>query len=89
MDHPERAGSERGDRVDFDLRVRLEFKGTRPGPEGGLPVMREPDDAPGLSGPASAAMRTLPVYTPRQHPRDERESYPLNQSRARLANPSN
>ena len=57
MDHPESAGSERGDRVDFDPGVRLEFKGTRPGPDGGLPVMRELDDAPGLSGPASAALR--------------------------------
>jgi len=27
MDHPEGAGSDRADRVDFDLRVRLEFRG--------------------------------------------------------------
>ncbi len=27
MDHPEGAGSERADRVDFDRRVRLEFRG--------------------------------------------------------------
>jgi hypothetical protein len=30
MDHPERAGSDRADRVDFDRRVRLEFWGARP-----------------------------------------------------------
>ena len=29
MDHPAGAGSERGDRVDFDRRVRLEFRGTQ------------------------------------------------------------
>jgi len=27
MDHPEGAGFERGDRVDFDRRVRLQFRG--------------------------------------------------------------
>ncbi len=57
MDHPEGAGSERGDRVDFDPRVRLEFKGTRLSSDGGLLVMRELDDAPGPPGPASAALR--------------------------------
>jgi len=29
MNHPEGAGSERADRVDFDRRVRLEFRGTQ------------------------------------------------------------
>ncbi len=45
MDHPEGAGSGRGDRVDFHSRVRLEFRGTQPGSDGGLPVIRERDDA--------------------------------------------
>ena len=43
MDHPEGAGSERGDRVDFDPRVRLEFRGTQLSSDGGLLVMREPE----------------------------------------------
>ena len=41
----------------FDSRVWLEFPGTQFSPDGGLPLMRELDDAPGLSGPASAASR--------------------------------
>ena len=57
MDHPEGAGCERGDRVDFDRRVRLEFKGAQLSSDGGLLVMRALDDAPGLSGLASAALR--------------------------------
>ena len=56
MDHPVGAGSRRGDRVDFDPRVRLEFKGTQLSSDGGLLVMRELDDALGLSDLASAAL---------------------------------
>ena len=56
MDHPEGAGSERGDRLDFDRRVRLEFRGAQLSSDGGLLVMRELDDALGLSGLASAAL---------------------------------
>jgi hypothetical protein len=56
MDHPEGAGSERGDRVDFDSRVRLEFRGTQLSSDGGLLVMRELDGALGLSDLASAAL---------------------------------
>ncbi len=41
MDHPEGAGAKRGDRVDFDRRVRLEFQGTQLIPDGGLLVVRE------------------------------------------------
>jgi hypothetical protein len=57
MDHPEGAGLQRADRVDFDPRVRLEFLGTQLSSDGGLLVMRELDDALGLSGLASAALR--------------------------------
>ena len=57
MDHPEGAGSDRGDRVDFDRRVRLEFKGTQLSSDGGLLVMRTLDDALGLSQLASVALR--------------------------------
>jgi len=53
MDHPEGSGSGRADRVDFDPRVRLE--GTQLSSDGGLLVIREIDDALGLSGLASAA----------------------------------
>ncbi|MDF3635689.1 IS1380-like element IS1247 family transposase, partial [Enterobacter cloacae] len=45
------------DRVDFDPRVRLEFRGTQLSSDGGLLVMRELDDALGLSDLASAALR--------------------------------
>ena len=37
------------DRVDFDRRVRLEFNGTQLSSDGGLLVMRELNDALGLS----------------------------------------
>jgi hypothetical protein len=50
MDHPEGAGLQRTDRLDFDPRVRLEFRGTQLSSDGGLLVMRELDDALGLSG---------------------------------------
>jgi len=56
MDHLEGAGSERGDRVDFDRRVRLEFRGTQLSSDGGLLLMRELDDALGLSSLASRAL---------------------------------
>lgn len=41
MDPPEGAGSERGDRLDFDRRVRLEFRGAQLSSDGGLLVVRE------------------------------------------------
>ena len=57
MDHPMGAASDRADRVDFDRRVRLEFRGAQISSDGGLLVMRELDDALGLSDLASAALR--------------------------------
>ena len=42
--------------MDFDRRVRLEFRGTQLSWDGGLPAMREPDDALGLSDIASGAL---------------------------------
>ena len=59
MDHPEGAGSERGDQVDFDRRVRLEFRCTQLSSDGGLQVMRELDDALGLSSLASGHCATV------------------------------
>ena len=56
MDHPEGAGLQRADRMDFGPRVRLEFRGTQLSSDGGLLEMRELDDALGLSGLASAAL---------------------------------
>jgi len=56
MSHPEGASFERADRVDFDPRVRLEFRGTQLSSDGGLLVMRELDEALGLSGLASPAL---------------------------------
>jgi hypothetical protein len=57
MVDPEGADLQRADRVDFDSRVRLKFKGTQLSSDGGLLVMRELDDALGLSDLASAALR--------------------------------
>src|SRR6056297_3570337 len=57
MYHPLGASSDRGDRVDFDRRVRLEFKGAQISSDGGLLVMRELDDTLGLSDLAAAALR--------------------------------
>lgn len=57
MDHPEGAVSQQVDRVDFDRRVRLEFRGTQLSSDGGLLVMRELDDALGLSDLAATALR--------------------------------
>ena len=42
--------------MDFARRVRLEFCGTQLSSDGGLLVMRELDDALGLSGLASGAL---------------------------------
>ena len=55
MDHPEGAGSQRADRVDFDRRVHVEFRGAQLSSDGGLLVMRELDDALGLSDVTAAA----------------------------------
>jgi hypothetical protein len=57
MDHPEGAGSQRADWVDFDPRVRLEFRGAQLSSDGGLLVMRELDDALGLSDLAAKSLR--------------------------------
>ncbi len=57
MDQPEGASPQRADRVDFDTRVRLEFRGAQLSSDGGLLVMREMDDALGLSDLAAAALR--------------------------------
>ena len=57
MDHPEVAGLRHADRVDFDRRVRLEFRGMQLSSDGGLLVVRELDDALGLSDLAATALR--------------------------------
>jgi len=57
MDHPEGAGLQQSDWVDFDRRVRLEFRGAQISSDGDLLVMRELDDALGLSGLVSAVLR--------------------------------
>jgi hypothetical protein len=56
MDHPEGARETGDGRLGFDRRVRLKFCGTQLSSDGGLLVMRELDDALGLSGLASAAL---------------------------------
>jgi hypothetical protein len=57
MDHQEGAGSERADRVKFDRHVCVEFRGGQLSSDGGLLVMRELDDALGLSDLAAKALR--------------------------------
>lgn len=54
---PEGADIKRADRVGFEPRVRTEFRGTQLSSDGGLRVMRELDDALGLSDLALAARR--------------------------------
>lgn len=56
MGHPKGAVFERGERVDFDRRVRLEFRGSQLSSDGGLLVMRELDDALGLSDLATTSL---------------------------------
>ena len=60
MDHPEGASLQRADRVDFDTRVRLEFRGAQLSSDGGLLVMREMDNALELTDPATALKNTAP-----------------------------
>src|SRR3546814_13531387 len=67
MDHLEGAGLARGDRVDFDRRVRLEFRGAQISSDGGLLVMRELDDVLGLSNLASEALRDSRTGTNTPH----------------------
>ena len=57
MDHPEGAVSEIGERVHFNRRVRLELRGSQLCSDDGLLVMRELDDALGLSDLAGLALR--------------------------------
>jgi hypothetical protein len=58
MDHPEGAREAGNGRLGFDRRVRLEFRGTQLSSDGGLLVMRELDDAFGLSDLASGLSMT-------------------------------
>jgi hypothetical protein len=53
MAHPSGAGSRDDLRLDFDRRVRLECRGTQLSSDGGLLLVRELDDALGLSDLAS------------------------------------
>lgn len=53
------AGLQRAGRVDFEPRVRLEFRGTQLSSDGGLLVKRELDEVLGLSSLASAGLRDI------------------------------
>ena len=57
IDHPKGAGLQQTDRDDFGRRVRLEFRGTQLSSDGGLLVMRELDDALGLSDLAATTLQ--------------------------------
>jgi len=57
MDHPEGASLDRGDRVDFDRRVRLEFHGSKISSDGGLLLFRELDEVLGLHDIAGGLLR--------------------------------
>jgi hypothetical protein len=54
---PRGCGFEAADRVEFDRRVHVEFRGAQLSSDGGLLVMRELDDALGLSDLAAKALR--------------------------------
>lgn len=56
MAHPSGAGYRDDLRLDFDRRVPLEFRGAQLSSDGGLLLVRELDDALGLSDLASAAL---------------------------------
>lgn len=56
-DSPEGAVSVRGDRLDFDHRVRMEFRGVQISSDSSLLVMQGLDDALGLSDLAATALR--------------------------------
>lgn len=57
MHHPEGAGSQWADRIDFDHRVQVEFRGARISPDADPLAMRGLDDALGPSDLASGALR--------------------------------
>jgi hypothetical protein len=57
IDHPEGAVSQQSDRVDFDRRVRLEFRSTQLSSDVGLLMIRKLGDALGLSDLAATALR--------------------------------
>lgn len=57
MNYPEGARETGDGRLRFDRRVQLEFRGTQLSSDGGLLVMRELDDALGLSDLASDVLR--------------------------------
>jgi len=59
MAHPSTAGARDDPRRDSDRRVRLAFRGSQLGSDGGLLRVRGLDDALGLSDPATAALADL------------------------------
>ena len=67
MDHPEGADLQRADRVDFDPRVRLEFRGAQLSSDGGLLLFRELDDALGLTAMAAWELRDRRTGRNAQH----------------------
>ena len=67
MARPSGAGSRDDLRLDFDRRVRLEFRGSQLSSDGGLLIVRELDDALGLSDPASAALADARTGANRVH----------------------
>ena len=70
MDHPEGAGETGDGRLGFDRRVRLEFRGAQISSDGGMLVMRELNDALGLSGLVSEALRDKRTGKNTVHPLD-------------------
>ncbi len=56
MAHPSGAGSRDDLRLDFDRRVRLAFRESKLSSDGGLLIVRELDEALGLSDLANAAL---------------------------------
>ena len=57
MNHPEGAILDWGDRINFERHVQVQFRAAQISSDGGLLVMREYDDAIGLSDLATATLR--------------------------------
>ena len=72
FDHPIREnpmGEARKDalKLDFDLRLKLEFKGTKATSDAGLPAYRELDDALGLTSAINSELRDIRTGKNTQH----------------------
>jgi hypothetical protein len=67
MDHPEGAGETGDVRLGFDLRVRLEFHGSKISSDGGLLLFQELDEVLGLHDLAGGVLKDTRIGHNRLH----------------------